>query len=178
MKYILTIIIISCCAFLIKAQPLKFDKSASKMEIQGTSSVHDWESTVENFTVEANLNGDQISDIQFSAIVKSIKSGKSGMDSNTYKALKEDDYPEIKFESSQLRIQGNKLVGTGKLTIAGKSNEIPIDLDINQESMITVDGKVKIKMTDYDITPPTAVFGTIKTGDDITIQFNFTLTKN
>lgn len=148
------------------------------MEVQGTSSLHDWESSVNDFTVEANLSGNQIKDIQFSAIVKSIKSGKSGMDSNTYKALKEDKYPEIKFYSDQLTIKGEKLTGTGRLTIAGKSQNIPVNLDIKQNSTITVNGNVNIKMSDYGITPPTAVFGTIKTGDEITIQFNFTLIKS
>ncbi|SMD36866.1 Polyisoprenoid-binding protein YceI [Reichenbachiella faecimaris] len=178
MKYILTIFIISSCTFFSKAQTLKIEKGASTMEVQGTSSLHDWKSTVEEFTVEAILKEDQINNIQFSAIVKSIKSGKSGMDGNTYKALKEDKYPEIKFVSSQLNILKDRLIGTGQLTIAGKSKDIPINLIIKQNTTTTVNGNVKIKMTDYDITPPTAVFGTIKTGDEITIQFNFTLIKS
>ncbi|MEP1791697.1 YceI family protein, partial [Reichenbachiella sp.] len=75
-------------------------------------------------------------------------------------------------------IQGKELLGKGELLIAGKSNEIPVRLTINNTSKLSVSGSIKIKMTDYGITPPTAVFGTIKTGDDITIQFDFTLIKS
>jgi len=174
----MTTLTLIACGYLVQAQSLKSEKSESKMVIQGTSSLHDWESIVESFDVQSKLDKDQIVDIQFTATVKSIKSGKSGMDSNTYKALKEDKYPEIKFSSEGLNIQGDQLTGKGQLTIAGKSQEIPIKLTINQNAKTTVSGKIKIKMTDYDITPPTAVFGTIKTGDDITIQFNITLIKS
>lgn len=148
------------------------------MAIQGTSSLHDWESTVEEFAVQAILGNGQVEDIEFSAIVKSIKSGKSGMDNNTYKALKANDHPQIEFKTDRLRIEEDQLIGNGQLTIAGKTNEIPIRLTINQRAGLSVTGSVNIKMTDYGISPPTAVFGTIKTGDDIIIQFDFTLTNS
>jgi hypothetical protein len=43
---------------------------------------------------------------------------------------------------------------------------------------LAFEGSQTIKMTDYGITPPTALFGTLKTGDEITITFktNFTST--
>jgi len=157
------------------SQPLTLDKNKSKLEIAGTSSLHDWVSKVEEFQANADMSEDKITKISFEADVKSIKSGKSGMDGNTYKALNEKEYPKITFKADQLDIKGNQLVGKGQLTIAGKTNEIPIDLTFSKTSETSVKGSINLKMTDYGVTPPTAVFGTIKTGDEVTIQFNFTL---
>ncbi|MEO9804296.1 MAG: YceI family protein [Reichenbachiella sp.] len=178
MKNTFIIMSVMCFSIFTKAQTLKLEKAESTMEILGTSSLHDWESNVEEFVVKAALADNQIRGIHFTAIVRSIKSGKSGMDNNTYKALEENKYPEIQFTTDQLTIQGKELLGKGELLIAGKSNEIPVRLTINNTSKLSVSGSIKIKMTDYGITPPTAVFGTIKTGDDITIQFDFTLIKS
>jgi hypothetical protein len=36
-------------------------------------------------------------------------------------------------------------------------------------------GSKRIKMTDYKVEPPSFMFGTIKTGDEITISFDVTL---
>ena len=35
-------------------------------------------------------------------------------------------------------------------------------------------GAQQVKMTDYGVDPPTALFGVLKTGDAITISFNTT----
>ena len=178
MKHLATILTFVFCSFGVFGQNLNLESKTSAMEIQGTSSIHDWESNVEQFNVSANFTNDEITDVKFTAIVKSIKSGKSGMDDNTYKALKETDFPEITFTAKSLSIQNGQLLGNGNLTIAGTTKEIPLALSIQNDSKVTITGEIKIKMTDFNITPPTAVFGTIKTGDDIIIQIDFTLIKS
>jgi hypothetical protein len=40
------------------------------------------------------------------------------------------------------------------------------------DKSFTVTGVKKMKMTDYNVKPPTALLGTIKTGNDITISYN------
>jgi hypothetical protein len=37
---------------------------------------------------------------------------------------------------------------------------------------VTFTGKKTIKMTEFEVEPPTALLGTIKTGDEVTISFN------
>ncbi|WP_420581757.1 YceI family protein [Reichenbachiella sp.] len=175
MKKTFTILSLLLYSTLAVCQPVTIDKSKSDLAIQGTSSLHDWESKVEDFQATADFSEDQVLNIAFEAIVKSIKSGKSGMDNNTYKALNEKEYPKITFKANQLDIKGDQLVGNGQLTIAGKTNDIPINLTLSNASERSVKGSIKLKMTEYGVTPPTAVFGTIKTGDEVTIQFNFTL---
>ena len=125
-------------------------------------------------------SSNSISDIYFAADVKSIKSGQSGMDKNIYKALKSDDFPKIEFKSENLKIEGNEITGKGTLTIAGQSKEINVNLElIKKDPRNIVSGTIALKMTEYGIKPPTAVFGTIKTGDEIKIEILLSIkTKN
>ena len=47
---------------------------------------------------------------------------------------------------------------------------IDFNLDINSNTIHIV-GEKSIKMTDFNVEPPTALFGSITTGDEITIKF-------
>jgi hypothetical protein len=40
------------------------------------------------------------------------------------------------------------------------------------------EGTYGINMKDYGVDPPSAVFGTIKSGEEVTIKFNILLTAN
>ncbi|MEQ8470353.1 MAG: YceI family protein [Marinoscillum sp.] len=62
----------------------------------------------------------------------------------------------------------------GKLKKAGTEREIPVTATYSKESgsqKISFTGSVSIKMTDFNISPPTAMFGTMKTGDEVTIEY-------
>ena len=39
-------------------------------------------------------------------------------------------------------------------------------------------GSIKIVMSDYGIEPPVAMFGTLKTGDEVTIDFELKFVSN
>lgn len=151
--------------------------SESSMTVNGTSTLHDWESDVEDFTATCTMNNEELESASFSANVRSIKSGTDSMDENTYEALKAEEYSKIKFESNSIKKSGNQLVVSGKLTIAGKSQNIQMTMDLEKwsSSSMTVHGEYTLKMTDYGVTPPKAMWGTIKTGDEVTIKFKIVL---
>jgi hypothetical protein len=158
-------------------QEYRCDAKAGECSIQGTSTLHDWESDVEEFSIVALRDGDSIS-AEFNVIVNSIKSGHSGMDKNTYNALKSDEYPEIKFAANNLKIEGNSvIIGTGNLSIAGHTKSIPVRFNMASwvEETMTISGEIEIKMTEFGVDPPVALFGTVKTGDDIVFVINTTL---
>ncbi len=102
------------------------------------------------------------------------------MDKNTYKALKTDANPNISFVLTSATIVstgGNnyKLSCQGKMSIAGKSNQtelVATGIYNPADKSFTVTGIKKMKMTDYNVKPPSALLGTIKTGNDITISYN------
>ncbi len=175
MKAILTLLAINLITFGTFAQKHTLNKESSQLKIHGTSSLHDWTCTVGQIEASATLNGTEYKEVAFEAVVKSIKSGKSGMDNNIYDALDAGKHSKITFSADKLTIDGDKLKGTGKLTIKGSTKEIPIDLSIQQKDGYVISGQIDLKMTDFGVTPPTAIFGTVKTGDDIKIEIAFAL---
>uniref|UniRef100_UPI0035130C0B YceI family protein n=1 Tax=Winogradskyella sp. TaxID=1883156 RepID=UPI0035130C0B len=114
----------------------------------------------------------------FYVMSESLKSGKSGMDKNTYKALKTDKHKTITFKMSSVKSielvsdSNYKVTVIGDMTISGVTKSIAIDLKLElKENKILIEGEKSMKMTDYGIEPPKALLGTIKTGDDIKIIF-------
>lgn len=161
-----------------------YQMTASKVSVAGTSTLHDWESEVTEVNMQASLD---MVDGQLQAIpgllvkipVKSIKSTKGRiMDNKTYGALKADDHPTITYKLTATKIQDNsKLTATGKLTIAGQTKTVsfPVKMKKGSDGAITFSGSYSLLMSDYGMDAPTALMGSIKTGDEVTINFSCTL---
>jgi len=151
------------------------DKANSSLTVFGTSSLHDWEIEAEEFNSNADLavtdNGVQIKSLSFTVPVKGLKSGKSAMDDNTYKALKAKDHPTIKYQLKEATPSGDKTQTKGMLTIAGVTKTVDMVVETKTNNGVQFSGSITFNMTDYGVEPPTALFGTIKTGDEITVKF-------
>ncbi|MFT7605536.1 MAG: polyisoprenoid-binding protein YceI [Saprospiraceae bacterium] len=160
------------------------------MVIKGTSNVHDWESEIEkvsgNFSISYGEDGTlQIRECEVTIPVKSIKSGRGIMDKKTWAALEADRNPNIKYRLSSctnmIKTGSNFTANTtGKLTIAGTTKLVGIKI-IGKElanGSMEITGSKALKMTDFNIDPPTALMGTMTTGDDITIEFRIVLNEN
>lgn len=179
MKRTLIFIATFAIALTAGAQDYKSNQAESSMKVTGTSTLHDWEINVESFTAQATLKGEALENARFTAQVKSMKSGTSAMDDNTYKALKNDKHPQITFQSTSVTGTGGKLVIKGNLTIAGSTKPITMNatLDKANEKSMTVKGKYTFKMSQFGIDPPKAMLGTIRTGDEVTIDYKMVLHK-
>ena len=160
------------------------------IKVLGTSNVHDWNMT----SMAAVSQGDfkfneqnqlkSLNAFSLSVGVKSLKSEHASMDNRTYKAINADQYPKIVYKLTSAVItlvSGNKyLIKTkGELTIAGASQAISMDVTavVGTNNTINCTGEEKIKLTDYKITPPSFMLGTMKVYNDLTIQFNLTYKK-
>lgn len=162
--------------------------------ILGTSNLHSWSETVETVLGDGSVTWNEDGSFNLDAIhlkmdVHSIKSDMGSiMNNNTYKALKADKNPEIIFtlttpiNSVKAGTIATTISAEGTLSIAGVTRPIDmtVKVSIQDHTLLSFEGSKVIKMTDYGISPPTALFGTLKTGDEITINFktNFTVTAN
>jgi len=171
------------------AQTYRVNNSDSKMEVLGTSNIHDWEILAKDFQGTMNLeleNGKlvNISELDFSVIAESLDSGKGGMDKNIYKALNTDKYKTIIYKLVKVNNidctskSQCKITTSGYLTIAGtkKPADITFDSKISGGNIV-LSGNKSIKMSNFNIDPPTAMFGTITTGDEVNIKFQAVFTK-
>lgn len=158
--------------------------SAAKLEVSGTSTMHDWEMTAKSGTCSAQMevSGTSVKSIksmQFSVNATDLKSGKGGMDSNAYKALKTDKNPKITADWVSGTISGNSFKGKIRLTIAGTTKETSLDgtVSVSSNGSVTVKGSKSFNMEDYGVKPPSFAFGAMKTGKDVVLKFDLVLTK-
>lgn len=168
-----------------------YQSEAFDIRLNGTSNLHDWEMKAVKGTSEASFLVDaagkviSISKLSFTLPAKNLKSGHMAMDKNTYKALNTDNNPNISFVGSSTAITstgGNnyQISSLGEMTIAGttKQTELVATGKYNPAGKsFTITGVKKMKMTDYNVQPPKALMGTIRTGDDISISYNVKFSK-
>lgn len=175
---------------------LNVSNEETKMTVSGTSTLHDWTSEVNtvNGYVEIGSkmlkkgkvkNGDVLPFVSIVVPVKSIISPRGAtMDKKTYNALKSEENPEIKFDLKDCKVTSStdgdfKLNASGKLTIAGvtKDVEFPVDGKFLSTEKISFTGAYKLNMVEYDMEPPSAMFGQIETGEEVEIKFELIVLK-
>jgi polyisoprenoid-binding protein YceI len=157
--------------------------STSRISISGTSTMHDWTMTSEKATYDAvfetNPQGvpQQVTSLVVSVSAQSLKSGKNGMDKNAYAALKTDKYKQITFQLASGKIDGKTIRCQGSLTIAGTTKQIEVETTytILADGSIQCKGSKKLAMKDYNVDPPSFMFGSVTTGNEITVSFDVTL---
>jgi polyisoprenoid-binding protein YceI len=155
-----------------QAQALPF-ASTSKMWVDGTSTVHDWTVDVERVSGTLFQNGTKIDSVKITVPVNSMKSGKSGMDDKVYEALKSSRFPNISIIGKNIDLSSGSAVVQASVTIAGATKTVPVTVKRTVAgSVATYTGSVNLKMTDFRVSPPTAMLGAIKAGDAITLRFD------
>lgn len=166
----------------------------SKLWIEGTSNLHGWSCKATSLDAAIELDAatatqvavappKALKRVQVKVPVKSIKCGHGGMDDNLYKALKADGSPDISYIMATFDAAPGEakdiftLHTIGTLTIAGKENELTMDVVATRmpDGTVKATGVVPIKMTDFGIQPPTAIFGRLKTGNEVKINFELSV---
>lgn len=148
----------------------------STLQIEGTSTVHDW--TVTAHTLAGSLQTDDatLSGIDFQVAVADIKSERGAtMDKKMHAALQKEKHPEVLFKLDEAQ-KGDVLHGT--LRIAGQEQAVTIPITTEwAEGLITITGEYPIALKDFQIEPPTAMFGQVVVGDRVTVKFDLIFEK-
>ena len=162
--------------------------SVANVSVSGTSTLHGWTATAATVTdfpqqIELDLAaGEQIDSFAFEVAVASLDGGRgASMNAKITKALLADTHPTINYQQTSpatLEVHeegGFVLSSTGSLSMAGASKEVQVKATIKETDagILILSGSKDLKMSDFGITPPSAMFGQIQTDDAITVHFEF-----
>lgn len=169
----------------------------SKLTLAGSSNVHDWACRTTTFVATVDVDAGfesspwyaverPITSVAVDVPVKTLKCGHGKMDSNMYKALRADSFPDIKYALTSYTVVKDSATAdsfvahtVGELTVSGKTInvEIPIKAVRQPSGGAVGTGSVKLLMTDFGIKPPVALLGTLRTKNQIEIAFEVLLDK-
>ena len=180
-----------------------YARSGSKMRIEGTSTIHDWqvEGTLiggyfevgPGFPTEPGQSatpGKVDAHAEPFIMVRTLKSiEKDGkpysdrMDEVMYEHLKAQQSPKISFHLTDLTLKEPAkskdtpflFEAKGQVSVAGVTNDITMPVSVLPlgDKKLKISGKTSLKMTDFKVDPPNPLGLGIKTGDDIKIIFDW-----
>jgi hypothetical protein len=173
------------------------------VRIEGTSTVHDWQveghliggsaglgsgfptqlgAPVEAGAADATLNV-FIPVRSLKSVEKDGRPYSDAMDEIMYSKLSEPTNKRITYTLKSLALKEQSRDATkpflyeaiGDLTVAGKTNTItmPVSVSPYPDGRIQFTGSIRVKMTDFNIVPPSPSLGgvSINTGDEVTLRF-------
>ncbi len=160
----------------------------SRFWIEGTSSLHAW--TCEVRQVDGFIDAEaapapRVAAAEVSVAVAEIACKNGTMDKKTRKALKAEDHPTIRYvlESAQSLGTGTdgwfELKTTGRLAMAGAERSLAMTVrgQALPDGGFRFVGRTPLRMTDFGVDPPTALLGTLKTGDEVVVRFDVTVAR-
>lgn len=168
--------------------------NASSITITGVSTVHEW--TMSGTAIDGSIDiapeiaaapasaeawkSDKPALVSVKIPVARITSPHDRMNRIMLDAMKAKSYPEVRYDLFEARaLKGSSdafVVKTrGRLTVAGVTRDIEMDVAAAKsgESRYVLTGEAPLKMTDFGITPPTAMMGAIRAADQVRVSFRW-----
>lgn len=156
--------------------------SGSEFIVLGSSNVRRWKvvSKMAEGKAFIKIENDRISRIENLSVsipAESLLSGKKSMDVHTYEALKTKQYSTIFYLLDKINNIENEngyqlLSATGYLNIAGIAKHINLKVKSHLlNEIVFFEGEIRLLMNEFNVTPPTALSGTLRTRNDIIIVY-------
>lgn len=154
----------------------------SKLSINGTSNVNDFECIYDDrFETDTLKHIVQVEEAivvldgdQLKLEIDSFDCGKRGINRDFRNTLKSKVYPNIQIELVKVVAQ-NEIPFEAEImaSLAGVTNRYILELvNLSIENEQTqFEGTLTLKMSDFNLSPPTALFGLIKVRDEIDVNF-------
>lgn len=185
------------CGFRVGADVVYMDysytiESGSRLSIEGTSNINSFEcfckDNIPPKTTKiqvVNATAIKFQNASLSLRTRALDCDNNKMNSDLCDALKADDYPNIIIQFHDALI----VRGTLDDEVAGADLRMQASMiitDITKKVTLDVQAKKvgpgryrfvcakKLKMTDFNIDPPTALFGLIRVRDEITVNIDIT----
>lgn len=160
----------------------------SRLWLEGSSNVRNWRCDATSLDASVDIDdalhtaasAARIRRVQVRVPTHALTCGRSQMDHIMYKALHVDDAPDCRQIVGRFEIVSSAggeqptLVMQGTLRIAGRERVVrmPVELDEQADGSVRAKGALPILMTDYGISPPTALFGVVRTENRIVVKFD------
>lgn len=117
--------------------------------------------------------------------VSTLRCGNRRMERDMYRALRSEAHPAIEFRFQELiggvnhDIDGGSYHArvAGVLSLAGQTKKVAIDVEARRVSRdrFRLQATLPLRMTDFSITPPTALFGAVKARNELVVTFDLFL---
>lgn len=168
-------------------------QAESRMRIEGSSTVNTFTCLARDLTgylihdgpaaaATSHMAGPHLPQAVLVVPVRSFSCGDRRMDRDLYRALKASDFPEIRYELSDVEIldnpsessQTHRLHAAGRLTVAGTTRPIKTALPGLRlpDGRLRATGVQEMRMSDFGIERPSALWGLIKARDRLLIRFD------
>ena len=162
--------------------------AAGAITVNGTSTLHDWSVRATGLRGSLDLpagflDGETsaVPAARFTLPVRSLQSDHEKMNKLMWEALDAAKHPELTFALESARLQGAggptvKVEVKGALTVAGVARAVTLELDVRRDgNRLLASGELPLKMSDFGIKPPTAMMGTVRTGDAVRVKIETSL---
>lgn len=117
--------------------------------------------------------------------VDSLRCGNRQMERDMYKALRADANPTIEFQfdglvggvEHDIDARRYRAVVSGVLTLAGakKNVQVAVEAERIARDRFRLEARLPLRMTDFSITPPTALFGVVRAKNELVVNFELIL---
>ncbi len=124
---------------------------------------------------------------QFAMVIPiaALRCGNAVMERDLRRALTADRFPSIEFRFKELHgsiqhdIDRNDYTATiaGELSMAGTRKEIELSVVAQRigRDRLRLQAELPLRMSDFGVKPPTALFGIVKARDKLVVRFDLTL---
>lgn len=171
-----------------RAQDISLDKEKSRLWIEGSTNVNQFSCMAASYDtmVSTPIAEDGDLDVEVDIEVKGFDCGRRRMNRDLYETLLSEEHPFISFEYTATESifyddsEGLYHIKVkGDLTVAGHKKEIefPMKATLHDGSLRAI-GQSEIRMTDYNVEPPTKLLGMVRVDDQLSVHFELYATTN
>lgn len=168
------------------AQNISIDRDNSRLWIEGSSNVNKFQCRAARYNTELEPpTTDTTTRVEVDVAVEGFDCGKRRMNRDLYETLLSGKHPFISFDYDSTEsitydeeTDTYMLVVNGTLTVAGHTNRIqfPLTAEIINDDKIKAVGSTDLKMTEYNVEPPSALLGLVRVNDELTVHFEIIAT--
>lgn len=161
-------------------------QTGSRVWVEGTSTTRGWRCESPRITGTAQAATTSLAELrslpgaELTIPVAALDCRNGTMNGHMRRALEADQHPNIRFQATSVALTpgdgGSAARMTGNLTIAGQTRPATVlGTVVEENGQLRVRGTHRITMTDFGVTPPSLMMGTMKVRAPVTIGYDVTL---